>query len=302
MSILIIIILWLIFGSFGSVIFFRLGDFPHRKTFKSFLIWRSECQNCHHTLHRIDLVPLASFLSQKGKCRYCKSKLSRRYPIIEFGTVVIFLSVFFLLTSGNSLFLQDFSTLVTTGLISISLRLTFLIILYDFYKYELHTTATLGLFWISCILNYSFSTPLFTRVQNIFLFFGVFLAIYLFCKLRIYLRYHKNSEGFGFGDVLFSPVIGSFFPLFFPEINGRNRAIFFCIFIVIACILGILIYVCSFVKFFHKILLKSQKKSDLPITKIVNTTPIPFLPAMAISFLLLFICKNHLLTFFNFFL
>ncbi|MBO4203267.1 prepilin peptidase [bacterium] len=71
------------FGSFGSVIFFRLGDLPNRKVLKSFLIGRSECQYCHHTLHRKDLFPIVSFAVQRGKCRYCKGKLSRRYPAIE---------------------------------------------------------------------------------------------------------------------------------------------------------------------------------------------------------------------------
>ncbi|MDR0859965.1 MAG: prepilin peptidase [Candidatus Peribacteria bacterium] len=61
-----------------------MGDLPSRKTLKGFFIGRSECRNCHHTLHSKDLIPLRSFFSQGGKCRYCKTKLSRRYPILEF--------------------------------------------------------------------------------------------------------------------------------------------------------------------------------------------------------------------------
>ncbi|MDR0608273.1 MAG: prepilin peptidase [Candidatus Peribacteria bacterium] len=78
-----LIILGLIFGSFGSVILFRLGALPNGETLKKFFIGRSECRNCHHTLGIQDLIPLRSFFSQKGKCRYCQAKLSRRYPILE---------------------------------------------------------------------------------------------------------------------------------------------------------------------------------------------------------------------------
>jgi prepilin signal peptidase PulO-like enzyme (type II secretory pathway) len=78
-----LIIFGLIFGSLGSVIFFRLGNIPTRQTLKGFLFGRSQCRHCHHTLHTKDLIPLWSFFSQGGKCRYCKAKLSRWYPVLE---------------------------------------------------------------------------------------------------------------------------------------------------------------------------------------------------------------------------
>ena len=44
---------------------------------------RSHCTSCGHVLSPIDLVPLFSWLSTGGKCRYCKEKVSIRYPITE---------------------------------------------------------------------------------------------------------------------------------------------------------------------------------------------------------------------------
>ena len=44
---------------------------------------RSKCPSCGHTLAPRDLVPLFSWLFLKGKCRYCKEKISARYPISE---------------------------------------------------------------------------------------------------------------------------------------------------------------------------------------------------------------------------
>lgn len=43
----------------------------------------SHCMNCGHNLTWYDLFPVFSFLALKGKCRYCGTKLSIQYPVIE---------------------------------------------------------------------------------------------------------------------------------------------------------------------------------------------------------------------------
>ena len=40
--------------------------------------------NCGKNIKWYDLVPIFSFLILGGKCRYCKTKLSAQYPLIEF--------------------------------------------------------------------------------------------------------------------------------------------------------------------------------------------------------------------------
>jgi prepilin signal peptidase PulO-like enzyme (type II secretory pathway) len=49
----------------------------------SILKGRSQCVNCEHTLAAKDLVPVFSWLSLKGKCRYCKKPISYHYPAVE---------------------------------------------------------------------------------------------------------------------------------------------------------------------------------------------------------------------------
>ena len=44
---------------------------------------RSACPHCGHTLGAKDLIPVASFLLLRGKCRYCGAKLARRYFLAE---------------------------------------------------------------------------------------------------------------------------------------------------------------------------------------------------------------------------
>jgi len=58
---------------------------------------RSKCDNCGEKLKVKDLVPVFSFISIKGKCRYCQAKLSLLYPISEILTGLTFLGLAFYL-------------------------------------------------------------------------------------------------------------------------------------------------------------------------------------------------------------
>lgn len=67
----------LLVGSFSNVLIWRLprGEniaFPP-----------SHCPHCDHRLGPQDLVPLFSWLSLGGKCRYCRAPIKTRYPIVE---------------------------------------------------------------------------------------------------------------------------------------------------------------------------------------------------------------------------
>ena len=50
---------------------------------ESFIRGRSHCMSCGHDLGFVDLVPVASWVLLKGKCRYCGAKVSGRYPLSE---------------------------------------------------------------------------------------------------------------------------------------------------------------------------------------------------------------------------
>ena len=56
---------------------------------------RSHCVTCGHELAAKDLIPLFSYFSTKGKCRYCGEKISKRYPITEliFGLLTLILYI-----------------------------------------------------------------------------------------------------------------------------------------------------------------------------------------------------------------
>lgn len=54
-------------------------------------IQTSCCPHCHHRLFYHDLIPVLSWILLKGRCRYCKEKISIRYPIIELSTTFCFM-------------------------------------------------------------------------------------------------------------------------------------------------------------------------------------------------------------------
>lgn len=62
---------------------------------KELLTQNSHCESCKHPLSWIDLIPIIGFIINKGKCKYCNSKVNIYYPILEFLLGLSFL-VFFL--------------------------------------------------------------------------------------------------------------------------------------------------------------------------------------------------------------
>jgi len=60
-------------------------------------IWRdrSICPKCQHRLAWQDLIPVLSFLLLRGKCRYCKKKISWQYPVVELMTAALFCLILF---------------------------------------------------------------------------------------------------------------------------------------------------------------------------------------------------------------
>jgi leader peptidase (prepilin peptidase)/N-methyltransferase len=82
----ILFILGLCIGSFINAFEYRL----YNKI--DFIKARSHCPKCKHALKAQDLVPLLSFVLIGGKCRYCGTKVSWQYPIIEFLSGMLFLA------------------------------------------------------------------------------------------------------------------------------------------------------------------------------------------------------------------
>lgn len=62
----------------------------------------SHCTYCNTRLKWYDLIPIFSYLFFKGECKYCKEKISIKYPGIEFLTATVFLLTY--INYGTSLY------------------------------------------------------------------------------------------------------------------------------------------------------------------------------------------------------
>lgn len=76
-------VLGLVFGSFIALVSVRLPPG------ESIVLPRSHCRACRHRLGPADLVPVASWLTQRGRCRYCGARVSRRYVLVELAACAI---------------------------------------------------------------------------------------------------------------------------------------------------------------------------------------------------------------------
>jgi leader peptidase (prepilin peptidase)/N-methyltransferase len=79
-----IIYFLVISGIFGAVMGSAVTCQADRlSAHESWLKGRSHCDACGHELGILDLIPVFSYLIHKGKCRYCGTKLSKKYLITE---------------------------------------------------------------------------------------------------------------------------------------------------------------------------------------------------------------------------
>lgn len=99
MIIAVLIVLGLCMGSFVNALVWRLHEQELSKSKNkskkrlgklSITKGRSMCPNCRHELAVRDLIPVLSWLSLRGKCRYCKKPISAQYPIVEIVTSALF--------------------------------------------------------------------------------------------------------------------------------------------------------------------------------------------------------------------
>ena len=79
-----ICIIGLCFGSFFNVVILRsLSN-------ESIVFPGSKCPNCEHKLFWWHNIPVLSYIILRGKCYFCKEKISIQYPVIELATMFLF--------------------------------------------------------------------------------------------------------------------------------------------------------------------------------------------------------------------
>lgn len=120
MSMLLICIFVVIMGFIlGAIIGSGFLCFLSRKkTGESWAKGRSHCDACGHVLGVLDLIPIVSYLAQKGKCRYCGAAI----PNIVLKSELLFGAVFAFAALG-----AFFSVLL--GSVSVDVCLTAVVVI-----------------------------------------------------------------------------------------------------------------------------------------------------------------------------
>lgn len=127
MFILIFFLFGLAIGSALNAIIYRL----HTK--KSWLRGSSICPKCSHQLAWYDLIPVISFLTLAGRCRYCRKKISIQYPLVELATGVLFVFVYLVNPITQSAVINQKSAILILNLAITAILI--LIFVYDLKHY-----------------------------------------------------------------------------------------------------------------------------------------------------------------------
>ena len=78
-----------IVGSFLNVVILRLPSGE-----RSIVFPPSRCPQCETHIRWYDNIPILSFFCLLGKCRYCKTKISFQYPLVELATALLSLALY----------------------------------------------------------------------------------------------------------------------------------------------------------------------------------------------------------------
>lgn len=180
-------VLGTILGSFYLVVATRLPK--GEDVVKS----RSKCDSCGYTLKWYNLIPILSFLFQKGKCSNCGKTISIEHFLVELITGLLFLFASFFFPLGYSFYV---------ALIVISLLI--IIFISDF-KYMVILDSPLVVSFILIIIlkiiYFDFNNILYSIISGVAMF-SLMMIIEELGEIIL------KKESLGGGDIKFSFLIG----------------------------------------------------------------------------------------------
>jgi prepilin signal peptidase PulO-like enzyme (type II secretory pathway) len=142
----------LAFGSFLNVVTLRYS--PERGFYrKEHFSGRSHCPHCHKILSWYELIPLASYMIQRGRCRTCQSRLTVQYPLVELTSGLIFLFVPLTLKGLFLMPVPNYSSLLIIASIIWIVAMLFLLATFiiDLRHYIIPNSVSLTLFIVALI-------------------------------------------------------------------------------------------------------------------------------------------------------
>jgi leader peptidase (prepilin peptidase)/N-methyltransferase len=165
---------------------------PHTERY-NLITPRSACSSCAHKLSLADNIPLLSFALLKARCRYCKARISWRYPSVELLTAILSALVIWHLGSG----IAGISGLILLWML---IAMSFI----DLDTQLLPDELTLPLMWLGLLINLDGTfVPLRDAVIGA-------AAGYVFLWLVYWMFFAATGkEGIGYGDFKLLAALGA---------------------------------------------------------------------------------------------
>lgn len=182
-----------IIGSFLNVCIYRI---PEKR---SIAYPPSQCGACNARLQPLDLVPIFSYIFLRGKCRYCKSKVSIQYPVIELTNGLLYMLAyhFFDISIISIAYSVLFSILLTVAVID--------------YK-TMRIPNTIIIFGLICGSAYLLVSALYYKDPYIIIrgllgmiSGGAIIGLFMLISLLLF-----KKQGMGMGDLKLLAMIGLF--------------------------------------------------------------------------------------------
>lgn len=201
----ILVVFGLCAGSFVSALVWRVRqqETGSRKQELSILKGRSICPHCTHVLAWYDLIPLFSWLSLRGRCRYCGQAVSWQYPLTELAAVAI-LTVSYGYWPGGVFGVGDWVLLITWMITSVGLLA---LLIYDLkwmllpnrILYPALTVAACGRLVYILSFEPDKTHALLEWALSVLIASGLFLLVYT----------ASSGKWIGFGDVRLGLILGT---------------------------------------------------------------------------------------------
>lgn len=212
-----IFITGLVIGSFLNVVILRtLSN-------ESIVFPGSKCPKCQNPLKWWHNIPVFSYIFLRGKCAFCKEKISIQYPLVELLTGLIFTGFGYLYL--NTIFNSNKSVPILTLMFIVSVIASSLFIVIsgtDFKEMlvsDIHTYSLIGLGIIYSIIIGSFAfygdykfgittwSLLFTPI--LYTICAIIFAFVFVELIRRFCNFIMKTETFGDGDsYIFAGIAG----------------------------------------------------------------------------------------------
>ena len=197
-----------LFGSFLNVVILRI---PKNE---SVVFISSHCTSCNTQLKPWHNIPLFSWLFLRGKCSFCKMKISAQYPTIEFISGLIFLVLVHKYSPSIPLFFVAMSFLMLLALSMID------------FKYKMIPDSLNLLAIVFAVFGAWSLNGIITNLQNALLFAGGFTLLRFSLSYLLTASAHKEAdknittwtkhyhiypyiEAMGEGDIMVAATMGA---------------------------------------------------------------------------------------------